>query len=524
MNGEPTMSDEQPDTTVETTAADPAPDTTVDTTAADPAPDTTVDTTAADPAPDVAVETTAADAATDVAPAAPTSPPAVSTPPPPRPTPAMVPRRPAAAPTLPALPAPSAEAMAFGRVDDEGTVYVRTADGERAVGSHPGATPAESLAHFARKYDEIVGQLNLFEQRLAVTDVPVSEVDSGLAKLRTATTDPDVVGDVDALVARVQALAPLAAARKAAADAARNRARDEARTRRTALVEEAEQIAGTDAERMQWRASGQRMKDIFEQWRADQKADVRLDRPSQEDLWKRFTHARTAFDRKRRQHFAALDETQGEARSVKEKLAVEAEALVTSTDWAPTATAFKKLMDRWREAGRAGRKDDDALWARFRTSQDTFFAARHAQSAEQDQEFAANLGVRLALIREAEGLLPVKDLVAAKTTLREIQGRYEAAGKVPRADVESTERRMRAVEQAVRDVEDTRWTSRNPEGEARARSAVEQLEATISDLSARRDKAAAAGDARRLADAEAAIAAREEWLEQARAALRDFSG
>lgn len=442
----------------------------------------------------------------------------------PRPSPAMIPRRPAAAPSVPVLPTPSADALAFGRVDDEGTVFVRTADGERAVGSYPGAGAGEALAYFARKYDEIVGQVALFEQRLTVADVPVSEVDSTLAKLRTASTDPDAVGDLEALTARVAALTPIATARKAEADAARNRARDEARARRTALVEEAEQIAATDVEKVQWRAAGQRMKDIFEQWRTDQQADVRLDRKSQDELWKRFTHARTAFDRKRRQHFAQLDQTQGEAKGVKEKLVAEAEALQGSADWAPTATAFKQLMDRWREAGRANRKDDDALWARFKAAQDAFFTARHAESAEQDKEFNANLEVKLVLIAEAEALVPVTDLAAAKGALRAIQDRYEAAGKVPRADVERVERRMRAVEQAVREVEDARWVKRNPEGEARARSAVEQLEATIADLTARRDKARAAGDPRREAEAEAGIVARQEWLEQARGALRDFAG
>ena len=216
--------------------------------------------------------------------------------------------------------------------------------------------------------------------------------------------------------------------------------------------------------------------------------------------------------------------TQGEAKGAKEKLVAEAEALQGSTDWAPTATAFKRLMDRWREAGRANRKDDDALWARFKAAQDAFFAARHVESAEQDKEFSDNLEVKLALLAEAEALLPVTDLSTAKDSLRAIQDRYEAAGKVPRADVERVERRMRAVEQSVREVEDARWVKRNPEGEARARSAVEQLETTIADLTARRDNARAAGDSRREAEAEAGLAARQAWLEPARGALRDFAG
>ncbi|HYS37243.1 MAG TPA: DUF349 domain-containing protein, partial [Pseudonocardiaceae bacterium] len=41
----------------------------------------------------------------------------------------------------------------WGRVDDDGTVYVTTADGERAVGSWQAGEPAEGLAHFARRFD-----------------------------------------------------------------------------------------------------------------------------------------------------------------------------------------------------------------------------------------------------------------------------------------------------------------------------------------------------------------------------------
>src|SRR4051794_17754680 len=248
----------------------------------------------------------------------------------------------------------------FGRVAEDGTVYVRTAEGEREVGSYPGASPEEALAYFARKYDEIVAQIDLFEQRLEATDVPVGEIDSGLAKLRTAVTDVRAVGDLAALTARVEALAPRAAERRQQAEAVRTKARDEARARRTALVEEAEKIAAVPAERTQWRSEGQRMKELFDAWRAEQKGSgepqaVRLDRRSEDELWKRFSHARTAFDRKRRQHFAHLDETPSEAKAAKEALVKEAEALQGSPDGGPPAAAYKRLMDRWRAAGRAAR-------------------------------------------------------------------------------------------------------------------------------------------------------------------------
>ena len=148
-------------------------------------------------------------------------------------------------------------------------------------------------------------------------------------------------------------------------------------------------------------------------------------------------------------------------------------------------------------------------------------------SAANDQvetEFRKNLEVKEQLLVEAEALLPVRDAQAARTALRDIQDRWEAAGKVPRADLGRVEGRLRAVEQAVRDAEQERWTRSNPQARARAQDAVDQLESTIAGLRRQLDSARAGGSERAVRDAEQALQAREEWLEQARKALADFGG
>ena len=96
-------------------------------------------------------------------------------------------------------------------------------------------------------------------------------------------------------------------------------------------------------------------------------------------------------------------------------------------------------MDQWKASPRASRKDDDALWARFRAAQDMFFTARQSANAALDEEFGANLLVKEALLVEARALLPVKDLAAAKKALQSIHDRWEEAGKVPRADMRRVE-------------------------------------------------------------------------------------
>ncbi len=438
-------------------------------------------------------------------------------------------------PKPPATPVPSPAVLAgrlhgtaapkpseHGRVDESGTVFVRTADGEREVGSYPGASHAEALAYFTRKYDELLASADLLLQRVTHTDLPVREGAEGLAKLREQATDAHVVGDLAALEARLTQITAAVEAKKVIEGAERSAAREVGKAKREGLVLEAETIAGQPETKIQWKTSSTRMRALLDEWKALQRTGPKLDRESETALWQRFSAARNSFDKARRVHFATLEDTQSEAKSAKEKLAKEAEALATSKDWAPTATAFKRLMDRWREAGRASRTDDDALWARFKTAQDSFFKAKDELVAAENEEFKTNLVIKEKLLAEAEALLPVTDVEAAKTTLRVIQDKWEHAGKVPRADVERVEKGIRRVEQEVRDHDEKRWASSNPEAAARAQSLVDQLESAVDGLRKDLEKAEASGNAKKVADARAALDTREQWLAQARAGVQEF--
>lgn len=444
--------------------------------------------------------------------------------PPAHPTPATVAATPAAPVAPPQDAAEAAHAATFGSVDDEGNVSVREAAGERVVGQYPGATQEEALALYVRRFLDLQAKVTLFEARLGATDLSVKEIDQTLARLTEEVAEPAAVGDLDGLRARLEALQATAAERRAAAEVERAAAREAAVAARTQIVEQAEKIAATDPSRIQWRPAGEQLRTLLDQWKEAQRSGPRLDRPTEESLWKRFSHARTTFDRERRHFFAELETRNASAKSVKESLVAEAERLQSSTDWGATAGVFRDLMAQWKAAGRASRADDDALWARFRAAQDAFFAARDAQSAQTDEEFRANLEVKEALLVEAEALVPVTDLAAAKAALHKIQDRWEAAGKVPRGDVQRVEGRLRAVETAVRDTDQAQWRRSNPETRARAEGAAAQLEQAIAGLEADLDRAKAAGDTRRIADAQAALDARRAWLEQVQRAAQDARG
>ncbi len=404
-----------------------------------------------------------------------------------------------------------------GRVTTDGTVYVATPDGEKVVGQYPEGSPEEALAFFTKRYDALAFEVHLLEQRVREQKVGPDEAEKAIGQVAEQLAEPRAVGDMIALSARLDALRPLLGIQRGQRREDRARRLEESRARKTGIVEEAEAVSrGND-----WRNGVNRLRDLLEEW----KALPRLEKRADDELWHRFSSARTAYTRRRKAHFAELNEKREGAKVVKERLLREAEALASSTEWGPTSTKYRDLMQRWKAAGPAPREVEEDLWQRFRAAQDAFFGARDAANAEVDREYAANAEVKVAILGEAEALLPVTadNLEQVKRRFRELADRWDAAGKVPRDQVKSLEGRMRKVEQAVRQVEDDQWQRSDPEKSARADDLLGQLERAVAALESDLDQARAAGDTRRISDLEANLASRRQFLDMARRTASDFS-
>jgi hypothetical protein len=403
----------------------------------------------------------------------------------------------------------------WGRVAEDGTVFVRTKDGERAVGQWPDANPEEALAFYTRRYDALAFEVDLLEKRVQAGTVSPDDARAAVKKVTSTIEEAQAVGDLDGLQARLEALTPLVAQQREKRKAERAAKVEEARSAKTKIATEAETIAaGTD-----WRHGVTRLRELLDEW----KALPRLDKSSDDELWHRFSSARTTYTRHRKQHFAELSSKREEAAVVKERLAAEAETLASSTDWGPTSGRFRDLMRQWKAAGPAPREVDDKLWARFRAAQDTFFGARDAIQAEENAEQVQNLQAKETLLVEIEAILPVEDAKTAREQLRDLLDRWDQIGKVPRDSMRAIDSRLRAVEQAVKAAEDEVWNRSNPEARARAEATVKQLQSLIADLEKQAAKHESQGNTRKANEAREAIAARREWLTQAQNALTDFS-
>ncbi|GBL31311.1 hypothetical protein LBMAG08_06370 [Actinomycetes bacterium] len=410
----------------------------------------------------------------------------------------------------------------FGRVAEDGTVYVRTSSGEKAVGSYPGKTSEEALAYFVRKFELLAAEVALLAARIKSGALVPSDAYTAVKKLRDQVKELNGVGDLDALAASVEQIEPLIEghreayeAKKAAETAAKAARREQILVEKEKIVAEAESLALSES----WKVTGDRLKVLLDEW----KSAPRLDKKADADLWKRFSSSRNKFDKRRRTHFAALESVQKVVVDAKKTIIEEAEKLATSTEWVPTAKRFKALMDAWKAAGRGKPSDDAKMWARFKAAQDQFFSAKNADLEKRNTTMAANLIKREELVVLIEALLPITNVDQAKKALRDHLNAWSKIGMTHRDKRASLDARVQAVESVIKESEAEIWRKTDPTAKARAAEVVKQLTDSIESYEKIAAKSEAAGNAKKATEAQESAAARRVWLEEAEKSLAEFN-
>ncbi len=401
------------------------------------------------------------------------------------------------------------EQQPWGRVDETGTVFVRTSDGERAVGQYPDGSAEEALAYFERKYTDLAGQVGLLEQRVR-RGAPAADVAKAVTSLRDSVAAANAVGDLESLARRLESLSGTTKELTEQQQAEAKAAVAEAIAERTKIVEQAEALAAQDPAKTQWKQATADLDALFATWQRHQQDGPRLPKNEANELWKRFRAARSTIEQHRKAFFAELDASHRDVRTRKQQLIERAEALAPRG--ADAVGDYRNLLDEWKQAGRAGKKLDDALWAKFKAAGDVLFNAKAEVDAQEDEAFRANLDEKLVLLTEAEALTTETDPKQARAALNRIQRKWDEIGKVPRDQVRVVEDRLRKVENHVRSLEDERWQREDPEKKARSEGMLGQLHEAIEKLEAELAAAEASGDAKAASNAREALEARRTWL------------
>ncbi|MGA7148202.1 MAG: DUF349 domain-containing protein, partial [Microbacterium sp.] len=269
--------------------------------------------------------------------------------------------------------------------------------------------------------------------------------------------------------------------------------------------------AARDPRTVQWKQATAELNELFEQWQSQQQNGPRLPKSAAQQLWKRFRDARSIVDKHRREFYAELDEAHKGVRERKTKLVEKAEALAPKGE--DGIAAYRELLDQWKTAGRAGKKVDDALWARFKTAGDALYSARIERESAENEASREKIEARKALLEEAKAVADERDIAKARSLLTGIQRRWDEVGRIfPRDAERALDDDLRKVENALRTREETDWKRNNPETKARANDMTRQLMDAIVKLEDAVAAAKKSGDKKAIADATDALEARQAWL------------
>jgi len=349
-----------------------------------------------------------------------------------------------------------------------------------------------------------------------------SDAYDAVKKLRQQVAELNGVGDLAALSISVEQIEPLIEGHREAYEAKKAaEAADKAARREQVLIEKEKIVAEAESLTLSenWKVTGDRLKTLLEEW----KSAPRLDKKADADLWKRFSASRNKFDKRRRTHFATLEETTSKVTAAKKALVEEATALATSTEWVPTARKFKTLMDQWKAAGRGKPSDDAKLWAKFKGAQDQFFTAKNADLEKREVSMSANLIKRDELIVQIEALVPFTDVKQAKAAFRELFNAWTKIGITHRDKRAALDARVAKVEEAIKSAEAEIWRKTDPAAKARAADVVKQLADSIANYEKIAAKSEAAGNAKKAKEALDSAVARKVWLAEAEKSLAEFS-
>jgi len=404
----------------------------------------------------------------------------------------------------------------FGRVGEDGTVYVITPTGDRAVGSYPGKSAEEALAYFVKKFEMAASEVALLAARIRSGAMVPSDAQVAVIKLRTQISELNGVGDLVNLAESLEKIPTLITEHEGAYKAGRAARQNEAAAIKEKIVAEAETLIDSVA----WKITTERLKVLLEEWKKAPRLDKKIDTA----LWKRFSSSRNKFDKRRRTHFANLDSEQKKVAATKEVIVKEAESLANSKEWLNTAKRFKSLMDQWKAAGRGKKSNDTALWNRFKTSQDTFFAAKNADMAKRKGSMSENLAKREVMIVEFEALLPISDFKSAKKKFYDLMGKWQKIGMTDRKKRSAFDARVKKVEDEINELERNQQRKSDPSAKAQANKVVQGLAEAIENYEKQAAKAEAAGQTAKAMVAREAAAARRDWLEQAQKGLTEFTG
>ncbi|MGM9742445.1 MAG: DUF349 domain-containing protein [Candidatus Cryptobacteroides sp.] len=250
---------------------------------------------------------------------------------------------------------------------------------------------------------------------------------------------------------------------------------------KTVLCEKVEAIADKEdiKNSNEWNALSKEIEEIQKEWKSIGFAS----RKENQKIYDRFRAACDKFFARKRDFYIEFKDSMNGNLEKKLAIIAEAEALKTSTEWKKTTDRFINLQNQWKEIGAVPRKKSEQLWKRFRAACDEFFAERD-KHASPENNYAANLKAKKALIEEINAFEPTEELTAPEAC-RQFAERWQSIGFVPFKEKDKIARAYNeAMKSKFHDVHASSRGSRGPasKGNAGPKSEKDRLIAKYNKL------------------------------------------
>jgi len=173
-------------------------------------------------------------------------------------------------------------------------------------------------------------------------------------------------------------------------------------------------------------------------------------RDKKDELWERFKDATTQINKKHQDYFENRKKSQKKNLDAKTALCEKVEEIMgenlsTHKDWEDKSKELVELQKYWRTIGFAPKKENNAIYERFRIACDSFFDAKREFYSKHKEEQSNNLQMKLDLCMQAEALKESTDWKKTTEELISIQKKWKEIGPVPRKHSDIIWKRFRSA-------------------------------------------------------------------------------
>jgi hypothetical protein len=173
-------------------------------------------------------------------------------------------------------------------------------------------------------------------------------------------------------------------------------------------------------------------------------------RENRDEIWDRFKQATSVINRKHQDYHSRLKESLYENLEKKTALCERVESITgkryeTHGTWVEMTNQVLELQRTWKTIGYAPKKDNNAIYARFRKACDTFFGNKAAYYSAAYEEQKDNLKLKSEIVERAELLSESQDWKETTNELIKLQKQWKEIGPVPRRDSDKLWKRFRSA-------------------------------------------------------------------------------